>query len=129
MQVTIIIALPTEGPWSVWLQRPVKSAELDTYYEPNAFEGDGRFLVLIHYSSEFLDGDKEKADEIERKWRKLPDSLRTRVWWLIYSGTGYRNLESAEPNVHYFRYPIDRGSDSLGDDQKAHFLQFVCSLE
>ena len=36
----------------------------------------------------------------------LPEAIRGRVWWLFYSGSGYRALSSAQPNVHYLAYLV-----------------------
>jgi len=132
MQLRIFSVYPADRPWSVWLDRQVDERQVanldpETFQQSDWYDESGRFLVLLHFSNLLKDEHKERAAAIEKHWRDLDDGVRERVWWLVYSGTGYWDLVSTIPGVHYFRNPVSR--EWLSDDEKRHFRQFVSALE
>src|ERR1700728_536466 len=135
MHLTIYGVKPADRKWPDWLNRQVDEkavANIDpkTFQQEDWYGESGRFLVLIHFGSHLKDGDEESkksAAALEKNWQDLPGGVRGRVWWVIYSGSGYWNLVSTKPNVHYFRNPVSR--TWLSDDEQGYFRKFAKALE
>src|SRR6267143_3391368 len=122
MQITIYSVFPAGRKWSEWLSTEVLDLDdRESFRQRDRYHEDGRVLVFVHAAVE--DQDNEGAARIEQDWCNLPDGVRSRVWWLMYSGGGYWNLKAAQPNVHYLRYPV--GRESLSEDEKDYFRRFL----
>jgi hypothetical protein len=136
MKITIYSVNPADRPWDDWLDmRLADSREIDreNYHEARWYQGAERFLTLIHFGGDLKKADdakalEAKALEIDKSWLDLGPGVRERVFWLIYSGSGYSKLETSHPrNIHYFYYPIDR--ISFTHDDRVRFQKLLRALE
>jgi hypothetical protein len=128
MKFTTYSVYSTGRNWAEWLGEPVSEQFLtrENYHEPRWYSDEGRFLVLVHPSDDLCDDDERKALEIEESWMHLPDRIRHRVFWLVYSGGGYWQLRSRQPNVHFLRFQI---GTVINDADKSRFRLLCRALK
>lgn len=126
MRLTIFDVNGSEREWSRWLEvEDIRRATTDGFVKSNLYQGEGRFLVLVHLGGRLPDGDMKKAEYYDQCWKNLPEPHR--VWWLFYSGGGYSDLESVVANIHHLNYPIADTVEMYVED-KTCFRRFLARL-
>src|ERR1700731_4784356 len=131
MKLTIYSLNPADRPWADWLPPSFTDSGhivRKNYDDSVWYQGSGRFLTLIHFSSQLKDGATDGTRLIDERWLGLEPEIRERVVWFIYSGSGYSQMETSHPkNIHYFCYPIDR--DFFTAEDRERFQKFLRALE
>src|SRR5437879_5670620 len=88
----------SDRSWDSWLDTRdlVSEPQTTDFFESRWYEGEGRFLMLIHMGGALKDNDDGimAAQDYELDWEKLPPGQRDRVWWLFYSASGYHEVSS-----------------------------------
>jgi len=126
MKVTVF-DINSGRPWGKWLGiDAVRDAGIEEFQDPALYQGEGRFLALIHLGALLRDGEAEKVAYFDRCGEDLPESCRHRVWWLFYSGAGYSDLHASTSNVHYLRYLVD--TEVMYPEDEACFRRFLAQL-
>lgn len=127
MKLTIYSVYPAGRNWTEWLSEAVSEGTIrrENYHEARWYGDEGRFIVLVHHGDELRDDNEKKALDIEEKWAQLPDSVRRRVFWLIYSGSGFWRLRSHQPNIHYLRFLIGTSIDKTDKSRLRMFCQWL----
>jgi hypothetical protein len=129
MQVKIYSVQDGGRNWQQWLGETVMTEPTsENFFEERWYEEQGRFLVIIHLGAVLTDDDEgtKVARGFEAIWRKLPDDRRERVWWLFYSGSGYRHVRSEKAQIHFLRYLV---GEALHTEELACFKAFLDELK